>query len=347
MGERTGIKWTGSTWNPVTGCSKVSPGCAYCYAETLSLRYGWSKQPWTPQNAAENVVLHPERLQIPLRWREPRMIFVNSMSDLFHEQVPDEFIDQVFAVMALTPWHIYQVLTKRPERMLAYMTERFQFWTVDHEIGWNGRDERVFESAYQLSVQLARFDRDEWWDENEKLKVQRTWPLPNVWLGVTCENQHFLNERADLLLKTPAAVRFVSAEPLLGPLDFSGHFRAVRVVGEESQGEVSEDELAAMRRAVVAEVRRLGMPGIDWVIVGGESAGPENRRLVEKFPERWRKGYTWRPTERAKAWVRSIRDQCREAGVAFFLKQWGGPRPDSGLDYLDGRHYREYPEVSR
>src|SRR3990167_6333888 len=109
----TAIEWTDATWNPVTGCSKVSPGCAHCYAETLSLRRGWSTLPWTPANAAENVVLHPERLNAPLRWRKPQRVFVNSMSDLFHEQVPEAFVDQVFAVMAITPRHVYQILTKR------------------------------------------------------------------------------------------------------------------------------------------------------------------------------------------------------------------------------------------
>ena len=125
--SKSKIEWTDATWNCVTGCSKVSPGCAHCYAEALSKRYvganGWPAEfkPWTPDNAAENVVLHPDRLEAPLKWRTPRRVFVNSMSDLFHEQVPDEFIDKVFAVMALTPQHTYQVLTKRPERMREYM----------------------------------------------------------------------------------------------------------------------------------------------------------------------------------------------------------------------------------
>lgn len=120
MGDKSAIEWTEATWNPVTGCSKVSPGCAHCYAEAISLRFGRSVGPWTPENAADNVVLHPERLDQPLRWRRPRMIFVNSMSDLFHEQVPDDFIDGVFAAMALAPQHTYQVLTKRPERALEW-----------------------------------------------------------------------------------------------------------------------------------------------------------------------------------------------------------------------------------
>jgi protein gp37 len=118
VADRSRIEWTEATWNPITGCSKVSPGCAHCYAETLSLRFGRTTKPWTPANAAENVVLHPERLEQPLRWRRPRMIFVNSMSDLFHELVPVGFVEEIFAVMAIADRHTFQVLTKRPERAL-------------------------------------------------------------------------------------------------------------------------------------------------------------------------------------------------------------------------------------
>jgi protein gp37 len=120
VGERSGIEWTEATWNPVTGCSKVSPGCAHCYAETLSRRFGRSRLPWTPANARENVVLHPERLEQPLRWRRPRMVFVNSMSDLFHELVPAEFVERVFATIARAPRHTFQILTKRPEQALDF-----------------------------------------------------------------------------------------------------------------------------------------------------------------------------------------------------------------------------------
>jgi protein gp37 len=119
VSDKSAIEWTDATWNPVTGCSKVSPGCANCYAETLSLRFGHSKLPWTPENAAENVIFHPERLRLPLTWREPRRVFVNSMSDLFHELVPWEYIDRVFDVMEQAERHTFQVLTKRPERMRA------------------------------------------------------------------------------------------------------------------------------------------------------------------------------------------------------------------------------------
>jgi protein gp37 len=117
MADHSAIEWTESTWNPVTGCSKVSPGCAHCYAETLSLRFGWSQLPWTPANEVANVVLHHDRLDKPLRWRRPRMIFVNSMSDLFHERVPFDFVERVFEVMAAANHHVFQILTKRHERL--------------------------------------------------------------------------------------------------------------------------------------------------------------------------------------------------------------------------------------
>jgi protein gp37 len=237
--EHSAIEWTESTWNPVTGCSKVSPGCAHCYAETLSRRFGWSRSPWTPANASDNVVMHPERLGAPLKWRRPRMIFVNSMSDLFHELVPLEFIQHVFAVIREANQHTFQVLTKRHERL----------------------------------AELARL---------------LDWP-DNLWMGVSIENNRWAT-RADFLRGVPAAVRFISAEPLLGPLD------------------------------------KLELAGIDWLITGGES-GPRHRPVE---PE----------------WVLDLRDHCQAAGVAFFLKQWGGRTPKAGGRELDGRTWDEMPAAT-
>jgi protein gp37 len=197
VADRSAIEWTEATWNPVTGCSKVSPGCAHCYAEAISLRFRHSSKPWTPENAAENIVLHPRRLQQPLRWREPRLIFVNSMSDLFHELVPEEFIWRVFDIMRDARQHTFQVLTKRPERMPSVLAR-------DPGAG--------------------------------------TSPAEHIWLGTSVENRRFLG-RADALRATPAAVRFISAEPLLGSI---------------------ADEL--------------DLTGIDWLIVGGES-GPKHRPM--------------------------------------------------------------------
>jgi protein gp37 len=168
MSDKTAIEWTQATWNPTTGCSKLTPGCAHCYAERLSFRFGATRKPWVPAHAAENVVMHPERLSQPLRWRRPRLIFVNSMSDLFHERVPLSFIERVFDVMVEADRHVFQILTKRHRRLV------------------------------ELSSSLV-------------------WP-ENVWMGVSIENQRWA-VRADALRSVPAVVRFISAEPLLGPLD--------------------------------------------------------------------------------------------------------------------------------
>lgn len=197
MGDKSAIEWTDATWNPVTGCSKVSPGCAYCYAETLSQRFGTTSRPWTRANAAQNVALHRERLQLPLRWRQPRMVFVNSMSDLFHELVPQSFVSEVWGTMAMAPQHTFQILTKRPERMPAIVGAMVELYGV----------------------------------------------LDNVWVGTSIENSRWVH-RAEWLRATPAAVRFISAEPLLGPLD------------------------------------KLDLRGINWLIAGGESSGPRRRALV-------------------------------------------------------------------
>ena len=205
MSDKTGIGWTDATWNPVTGCSHVSEGCRYCYAEALSLRFGRSTLPWTARNAAVNVVTHPGRLMQPRKWAEPRRVFVNSMSDLFHELIPTAFLDQVVGVMGGVDRHIYQVLTKRPARMKEYVWD----WVRRAATGWPR----------------------------------------NVWLGTSVENQSTANERIPQLQGTPAVTRFLSLEPLLGPVDLSPY---------------------------------MVLPGdcarIDWVIVGGES-GPHHRPM--------------------------------------------------------------------
>jgi len=208
VSEHSAIGWTNATWNPVTGCSRVSPGCEHCYAETLSLRMGWSKKPWTAQNAVENVKLHPERLREPFRWRDGRLVFVNSMSDLFHPLVPFEFIDEVFAVMALCDRHTFQILTKRPERMAEYLSAP-----------GDGPMSRLPESRVgAATMRLARARGENVDDPN--WDIWWTWPLPNVWLGVSCEDQRRADERLPVLLEIPASVRFASFEPLLGPIRF-------------------------------------------------------------------------------------------------------------------------------
>lgn len=285
----TKIEWTNETWNVVTGCSKISPGCAHCYADRMSKRLaGRCRYPAAPHNF--DVTLHPDRLEEPLRWKKPRRVFVVSMGDLFHDDVPDEFIDRVFTVMGRKcPNHTFQVLTKRPERMLE----------------WHKR--------YCDAMMRG---------ENS--------PYPNVWLGVTAENQEQADKRIPVLLQTPAAVRFVSVEPMLGPVDLS---EWLGITHDEYYGKWTVDERGCIS----------GKWWPDWVICGGET-GPGARPM---HPD----------------WARSLRDQCQAAGVAYFFKQWGEYKPgfnsyttpdgitmykvgkkDAGR-LLDGREWNEYPEV--
>jgi protein gp37 len=287
VGDKTGIAWTDATWNPVVGCDQVSPGCAHCYAKTLHDRrrgaYLAGKD--VPEQYAmpfEHVQLMPDRLALPLHWRTPRRIFVNSVSDLFHEAVPFEFIDKVFAIMALTPQHTYQVLTKRPERMLEY-TQRllYSFGPVRYEL----------QTRFRTVKRLPNL----------------AWPLPNVWLGMSVENQHWADIRVPLLLRTPAAVRFLSCEPLLGPIQLEYEL--------EPGGRMSE-LVGAYRQA------QYSRPALDWIIAGGES-GPGFRAMD---PD----------------WARSLRDQCVKHDVAFFYKQPSGLRPEMSPD-LDGNQWHQFP----
>ena len=299
VGERSSIEWTDATWSPVTGCTKVSPGCANCYIERTP---PFRKEGRRFVNGEIPVRLHPDRLEQPLRWRKPRMVFVVSMGDLFHEDVPDDFIDSVMVTMQQAFWHTFQVLTKRPERM--------RHWSFHN--------------------------------------------MPNVWLGVSVENQRWAEERIPLLLETPATVRFLSCEPLLGPLDLRPWLQKPKAGPETLRPEAMQE---------LEEIGRLAFPSIDWAIAGGESGGPEDRRLVERCDhfsvEICRSdgmltdgshpcnGTGWRPKPEALEWIRSIREQCREAQVPYFLKQWGGPRHDSGGRVLDGRTWDEMPAWRR
>lgn len=215
---------------------------------------------------------NPGRLDQPLRWRKPRRIFVNSMSDLFHDEVPGEFIDQVFARMRVAglKWgHTFQVLTKRPERMRQYVIEA---------------SERV---RYLAPPNLPR----NWYHA-----TNWRWPLPNVWLGVSAENQRMADERIPLLLQTPAAVRFVSCEPLLGSVDLTN-------ITADTAGGPEQWNVLDKVKAAEALVPDAPNTSIDWVIIGGES-GPDARPM---HPD----------------WARSLRDQCQQADVPFFFKQWG------------------------
>ena len=287
MSANTKIEWTDATWNCVVGCTKVSEGCARCYAERFAARFpdrfgGVSRMTEHGPRWTGKIVLRPEALDLPLRWRKPRRIFVNSMSDLFHEDVPDEFIDRVFAVMALAPHHTFMVLTKRPERMMKHLTAPDR----DEVIGWKAHE--LYEQLGGDYRRVPALTTREGTISTASLQPHaKSWPLPNVWLGVSVENQRAADERIPLLLQTPAAVRFLSCEPLLGPVDLKPYLEPyIRTKHDGSK-----------RGTVWAD------PGIDWIIVGGES-GPGARPM---HPD----------------WVRSIRDQCKAAEVPFFFKQWG------------------------
>lgn len=297
----TEIAWADEVWNPSVGCTRVSEGCDNCYAFALhDRRYAANLQAVNKSGVAtpkpggvdlhfpprlrmatarelgvtlpfpkqydlpfSQVQLLPDRLDKPLHWRKPRRVFVDSMSDLFHEEVPDEFIARVFAVMGAAKQHTFQVLTKRPERMRTMLEGGGELHATVAELGVE------YAGAYGTN-----------------------WPLPNVWLGVSVENQAMADLRIPPLLETPAAVRWISAEPLLEPVDFY-------------------------------EWMKLGIPGkrLDWMIVGGES-GPRYRKMDH-------------------AWARAIRDQCKAAGIAVFLKQDSGKQPGIALppDLSD----REFP----
>jgi len=240
MSDKSKIEWTDATWNPVRGCTKISPGCVHCYAETFAERF--RGVPGHPFEFGFDLRLVPEKLGDPLRWGTSRMIFVNSMSDLFHKDVPDDYIVSVARVMTAANWHTYQVLTKRADRMQSLLKTKLRF-------------------AAEQS---------------------------HIWWGVSVENRQHGLPRVALLRQAPAKIRFLSVEPLL---EYLG---------------------------------TMNLKGISWVIVGGES-GPGARPMQ---PE----------------WVRSIRAQCRAAGVAFFFKQWGGVRKSTTGRSLDGRTYSEFPE---
>jgi protein gp37 len=341
LANETAIEWTDLSWNPVHGCSKLSPGCAHCYAETLSRRYRQTLLPWTPENAAQNVILKPHKLKEPLsnrkEWREPKMVFVNSTSDLFHELVPDEFIAEVFAVMACAPQHTFQVLTKRPERMATLLADVI-FW--QHVLG-----------AVQALRQQAELPSPLEMDGGGLPQVVR--PLPNCWLGTSIENRRYV-WRADALRETPAAVRFISAEPLLGPLIYDD-FKLIDPCNE-----------GYARWSDGTDIPELDLTSIDWLIVGGES-GPGHRpmnldwvrdlrdaalatnplgdqRLAQMERPALDPGPEGPPLEGPGSCHPRVVPPHR---VRFFFKQVGGATSKAGGRELDGRTWSEMPEVAR
>lgn len=242
MAEITTIEWTDATWNPVTGCDKVSKGCDNCYAERIAERFRNVKG--HPYEQGFALRIWPERLLTPLSWKRPRLIFVNSMSDLFHKNIRRSFVSSVFDTMMKGDWHIYQILTKRSSLMRDFINERFCSSLVP----------------------------------------------PHIWLGVSVEDKSVVS-RIEHLRQANASIRFLSVEPLL------------------------------------ERIGKINLRGIHWVIVGGES-GPNSRPIELE-------------------WVREIRDQCLENEVPFFFKQWGGIRPKSGGNMLDGRTWFQYPQEAQ
>lgn len=288
MADHTAIEWTEATWNPITGCSVHSPGCTNCYAMKLAgtrLQHHWSRKGLTRDSKAGpvwtgEVRFNEEWLTQPLTWKRPRMIFVCAHGDLFHESVPDEWIDRVFAVMALAPQHTFQVLTKRSERMRDY-------------IGAQVYGERSVGSEIR---HLQRGGFNEYLDLIEQRK-----PLPNVWLGVSVEEQARADERVPDLIATPAAVRWLSCEPLLGPAQLTN----IDCAKSSARGMYWVNALTGEHDDMCRPCAPV--PKLDWVVVGGES-GPDARPM---HPD----------------WARSLRDQCHAAGVPFFFKQWGEWEP--------------------
>jgi protein gp37 len=295
MSDKSKIEWTDSTWNPIVGCSRVSQGCVNCYAERHAYRF--ARQAGSVYEGTARLVngrptftgrvnLNARALEQPLRWRRGRRIFVNSMSDLFHENVPDSVIDRVFAIMSLAQQHTFQVLTKRPERAHAYLSRP-------------ALSRRIAEEGFALVCEAMERNPRSQLFVGVKLRGHiahlEAWPLPNVWLGVSVEDQAAADERIPLLLKTPAAVRFLSCEPLLGPVSLTRIHAPqgwVDVLGgwRDVRRDAPQDEQWIENR-------------VDWVIAGGES-GPHARPM---HPD----------------WARSLRDQCAAASVPFLFKQHG------------------------
>ena len=273
------IEWTDETWNPTTGCSRVSPGCDNCYMFALWPRLHAMRVNGY-QGAPDELAIHESRLDKPFEWVRPRKIFVNSMSDLFHRDVPYEFIDRVFITMTVNPRHTFQVLTKRPGRVVH------------------------------------------WWKESLKFE-DRDWP-DNVWIGTSVESQKYL-PRARVLAAVPAKVRFLSVEPLLGPINLGFNDMQFSFDGstfwhaDGCGGTLDQDDECDVG---CKGVRAKGMP-FNWVIVGGES-GP-NARPME--------------TE----WVERIKAQCQGAFVPFFFKQWGGVNKKATGRLINGSEWNQFP----
>ncbi len=324
----TSIAWTDFTWNPVRGCSRVSEGCRHCYAERLAARnLPELRSPTTGKAFAQmtptgprwtgKVELIPSKLDEPLHWRRPRRVFVNSMSDLFHEALDFHDIAAVYGVMAMASRHTFQVLTKRPARRLAFMR-----W-MGELVGPGNVPLANMKTLPLMGALIAADHRGVRPGRGVVAAAQvRSWPLSNVWEGVSVEDQATADERIPLLLQTPAAVRWASYEPALAPVDFSRFLTAgdsdnLKRGSEHSRtdGDVPAARVAAPQRQRPHRdkstghelsdqgAERLAVGNLDWIVVGGES-GPGARPFNLR-------------------WALSAEQQCRAAGVPFFCKQWG------------------------
>jgi len=317
VADNTLIEWADATVNAVNGCSVLSPGCTNCYAMKLAgtrLKHHPSRAGLTVDTKAGpvwtgEVRLNESALMQPLRWKRPRRIFWNAHGDLFHEAVPDEWIDRVFAVCALTPQHTHMILTKRPERMREYfasLRERgdvFAKWA-----DWIADVKGITEHPF--------------------VPEPEDFPLPNVWLGTSVEDQTRADERIPHLLATPAAVRFLSCEPLLGPINLTD-ITIREAAGEEPSGLTTLDALTGLHRDAEDTITGIyGQPDphIDWVIIGAESG----------------RGARWMRNE----WAQALVDQCKPTGVAAFVKQLSGGGPKAIHDikqFPEGLRVREFP----
>ncbi|WKV08178.1 phage Gp37/Gp68 family protein [Thermoanaerobacterium thermosaccharolyticum] len=288
--NKTKIEWTDTVWNPVTGCTPISEGCQNCYANRIANRL--KGRCGYPADEPFKVTLHPERLNEPLQWRKPQRIFVCSMGDLFHEDVHPYDIMRIFNVMAKAKHHTFLVLTKRPERML--------------EVYKRLRPGNTIPGPY-----FSITGKGEGW-----AGYPPTLP-DNIWLGVTAENQQRADERIPILLQIPAAVHFVSVEPMLGPVKIDHYFPEYDYRPTYKYWQAAFPEQGNKPILVC--------PGIDWVICGGES------------------GLGARPMH--PDWARDLRDQCQKARIPFFFKSWGEYKPLPFRSTGDGLHtLQEYPE---
>lgn len=284
--SKTSIEWCcrpgtlPETWNLVTGCNKVSQGCKNCYAETMHKRLQFMYPKKYDHEFLSGAHIHEELLTLPFTWKKPRTVFVNSMSDLFHANVPISFLHKVYAVMALCPQHTFIIVTKRPENMKAYFA---------------GGKELLVKRWEDATYQIGLSDKD---DDTDAPACQvynltnREWPLKNIWHLVSVEDQKTADERIPLLLQIPSAVRGLSCEPLLMPINL----KEIRPGGTHFFNCLSEPVL---HKGYMPLAKGL----VNWVIVGGESG----HKAKPMHPD----------------WVRSIREQCAAAGVPFFFKQWG------------------------